>query len=311
MEVFPEGIHGKRPRAGKDRGQTISRRGILKAAVGAVGLAAVGGGVYAATQSGDKEAQTGVRTDQVIPDQTIEHTDNPRTDTPKPTEFEFIFDENFSVSDNKLIEESIITARDYYYDKLGVYVKLRKDEPLVVFPKKWAFQEVANAGSNSIAINTGVNGWIEASQERKRRIVFHEYFHFIQRTFKNESPRRAEIEPPWFFEGAAEYAAARALGDLKVVNFESVRAEELERLRRNGRTLPPIEYATTSDTGAFYSLGFTAVDRLVGEKESAAIGELYRGLAQGLTFDDAFKNTFGKDLKNYEAEFEAFRSTLY
>jgi hypothetical protein len=156
------------------------------------------------------------------------------------------------------------------------------------------------------------------------RIIFHEYFHGVQSSFKGVGEIRSAVrEPDWFIEGSAEYMALitskKAIDSNLLIPLyisESyVARDQMERWLKEGKEslssdcpgskLQDLNYG--NQCNAMYSLGAWAVAYLANEYgEDLLLESLYANLSQKQNFEVGFKDTYGISLEEFYIDFDRF-----
>ena len=156
------------------------------------------------------------------------------------------------------------------------------------------------------------------------RIIFHEYFHGVQSSFKGVGEIRSAVrEPDWFIEGSAEYMALitskKAIDSNLLIPLyisESyVARDQMERWLKEGKEslssdcpgskLQDLNYG--NQCNAMYSLGAWAVAYLANEYgEDLLLESLYANLSQKPNFEVGFKDTYGISLEEFYIDFDKF-----
>lgn len=145
----------------------------------------------------------------------------------------------------------------------------------------------------------------------QRGIVYHEYFHALQRSLSQSRSAIGAGSPLWLIEGSARY-------------FEhAVTAAELEEFRRSairrGEDLPALEDLERSGearseggTGHAYTVGAVAVDYLVSTygRERMQTDFWVALAAPGTAWRTAFLQVFGVSVDTFYSDFAVYRQTL-
>jgi len=144
----------------------------------------------------------------------------------------------------------------------------------------------------------------------QRQVVYHEYFHAVQRFLSRSRSARTDLHNPlWLIEGSAKF-------------FErAVEPQDLESFRRTGvrrwDALPALAALedsggspATGGSGEAYTVGSVASDYLVAKYGQDRLQhEFWVALAQ-TDWRSAFLQVFGTPVDSFYAEFEAYRQTL-
>lgn len=194
------------------------------------------------------------------------------------------------------------------------YDQLNRNENGVIIPKQCnsvskdclgAMQQTANTSRLSIIVQgvplkINLNELANRSNFMTGMLEAHEYFHALQRI---PIMGKANIWPhAWFREGGADFVKNA------VVNHEDLGAF-IAQQRANCEYLCPklseadiIEFLQTTkenyvpakfDSYLNYGLGALIIEALVSISSQDTLIEMYAQMAKQITFDEAFKNTYG------------------
>jgi len=149
-----------------------------------------------------------------------------------------------------------------------------------------------------------------APPSQRRRIVYHEYFHLVQRFLSGNRSSQGGAGPPmWLIEGSARYFEFAVVQE----NLDTFRRTQVRRWA----ALPPLAEleraggaVTTGGTGEAYTVGAVASDFLVNTYGRGLLQHDFWVALADRTWELAFKDAFGIDVEDFYAEFEAYRATL-
>ena len=159
---------------------------------------------------------------------------------------------------------------------------------------------VARAEYGEIEVFTKSAAWGRMTTGERGAVLFHEWYHVLQRTLSTAPP-----PPAWFFEGAAEWAGFEAA--VHFGYFESM--DYIRPLIRYDASRPPrpLTKAKPENPGV-YSLYFTSVDFLVrnygGKKRLQQFWQRYN---PGESWKSVFRSVFKVKVSSFLKEFEAHR----
>ena len=145
----------------------------------------------------------------------------------------------------------------------------------------------------------------------QRQIVYHEYFHALQRSLSRSRSVGGSGTALWLLEGSARYFE-HALTPEELENFRrsAIRRRDdlpaLEDLERSG------EARSEGGTGHAYTVGAVAVDYLVSTYgRERILSDFWLALAPpGTGWRSAFLQVFGVSVDTFYADFAAYRQTL-
>jgi len=171
-------------------------------------------------------------------------------------------------------------------------------------------ESLATTLNRSIVVYAGSSIWQSLAPVERIQTLVHELFHVYQNVMTEES---SAIVPLWFTEGVAEavgYLAAAQLGVTDQNEFYEMAGYSLSEF-------PAPEPLTELRSGGSmsaddYPLAYIAIQYLLGSKglSVGALGDVYRELATGASFEQAFQNVFGESLDQFAADFERWRPTF-
>lgn len=150
----------------------------------------------------------------------------------------------------------------------------------------------------------------------------HEYFHIVQNRLvspfqlitgaNNQTPNGG---PRWLIEGAADLASDKVRDYYGLATYDVTRQLRLSRAASSSTPLQNLESWTGMEsadggTAASYSIGFAAADLLVHSTTLQSLGNFWRGIGNGLTWQQAFSSAFGRSVETFYQEFALYRATL-
>ncbi len=225
------------------------------------------------------------------------------TEPKTPAELSFIIGENVPVLDREIAQDAISNARVYFDNALGLTITEPVEVHLSYSP---GAKDTGVSGSRRVSINTGGRGWTGLNENLKRKLSAHELMHAYQGQNVNN-----EGEYDWVTEGIAEYAGYAALVDSGRLTQEEARAYN-KGLMLATPSIKRLENFTPGDSfvGYPYALAYMAIDRLVGDRGMAAVGDYLRVSQTAPSFRDAFSEAFGMSVDVFEQDFAQHRASL-
>jgi hypothetical protein len=187
----------------------------------------------------------------------------------------------------------------------AAFLGVTESEPIdfFVYGEEGAFYEALGPGTHENIAGTPIssirtmfaliapNGVTGAEV---RRVVPHELAHLVFDT----AVRNPYHSPPrWLDEGVADYLAEGYTAGARAAVEAAAAEGRLMPLRALGGQFP----TTYERFSLAYSESDSAVDYLVREKGTAALVDLIRSYADGVTDDEAFTAAVGSDLAGFEA----------
>jgi hypothetical protein len=197
--------------------------------------------------------------------------------------------------------------------------------PLVLFPNRRAFAaglvergyttELAEIASGFDAIGGAsavlVNAQIVDRYERRRRIrlLAHELVHSMQ--YRLSGGTRGASEQ-WLREGFAEWVACRVAAHMRAGDFDELRDEALAPLSAVQPGTPPAPLGELStfpqwaraqrqSGGHLYAQAFLGAELLIDTHGVGAVAEYFARFAYGTERRQAFADSFGMDLREFES----------
>jgi len=163
-----------------------------------------------------------------------------------------------------------------------------------------------NSGSGWIALaSMQANANSKDSRHVTGAIEAHEYVHLIQNApFLGVNGRSFNHLPRWLMEGMATYAQAAVLGATNFDAYSAERRKETNGFKYGSAWLETFLAPTGTDwshwnsyggndSWRIYDAGFLATEVLVALKGPGTAMQLYRDVAAGQTFNDAFAALYG------------------
>jgi hypothetical protein len=170
--------------------------------------------------------------------------------------------------------------------------------------------EYGMAQNNSVFIYTGSKGWREISPIERLHGLVHEYVHLYQ---FDRLELGSSVVPTWFIEGAAEAFGYLAISQLGVTNQMDFIQFALYRLGLNPVPGTLCSYAfEDSIVVEVYPLAYLAIQDLLARNglDVGALVRIFEDVAQGASFETAFKDMFGVELAQFCTDVEAWRTRL-
>jgi hypothetical protein len=144
----------------------------------------------------------------------------------------------------------------------------------------------------------------------QRRIIYHEYFHAVQRFLsKSKSTQAGSGIPLWLIEGSARYFENAVVeGNLDAFRKSQVRRwaalPSLAELEQGGGA------KSKGGSGDAYTVGSVASDYLAAKYGQSRLQHDYWAALATTDWRSAFANVFGESVDDFYADFEAYRLTL-
>jgi hypothetical protein len=160
-----------------------------------------------------------------------------------------------------------------------------------------------------IEVYAGGTAWAHTPRSQVPFIMLHEWYHVVQYSFLECDPPRCQHQvnpiPAWLIEGSAEFAAAEAAQDERIIFFSFIHRYELIRAEQVDT---PLERLDDARTGSDYGLAFAAVDLLVDETGSGALMDFWREAGSTGRWERAFPHAFGTTPTRFYRTFTAYRA---
>jgi hypothetical protein len=168
---------------------------------------------------------------------------------------------------------------------------------------------VTGAPHFEIQVYAGGTAWQRTPRAQIPIIMLHEWYHVLQYSFLGCDAPRCHVQvrrvPEWLIEGSAEYAAARAAQDQRILFYSFIHRFELARAAQTDTLLDRIDEARTS---ADYGLAFAAVELLVERSGPASLLEFWEQAGATGRWESAFPDAFGTTPAAFYRDFAAYRS---
>ncbi len=160
-----------------------------------------------------------------------------------------------------------------------------------------------------IDVYAGGSAWQQTPRSQVPLLMLHEWYHVLQYSFlqcgePGCTPQDRPV-PEWLIEGSAEYAAAQAAQDERVIFFSFVRRYELTRA---AQVDTPLQRMHQVRTGADYGLAFAAVELLVQDAGSGALLDFWEDAGSRGRWEAAFPDAFGTTTARFYRTFAAYRA---
>lgn len=219
--------------------------------------------------------------------------------------------ESVSTEDAAYVREGVALAERYVADVLSDV----SDERLVVNVRHsddtTDMGSVAFSGGDYIVVFTGSLGWARIAPFERVHVVVHEYIHSYQ-YFVSDGEYNAL--PSWFIEGMADYLAYDAVAQIGLVSDQDVRDFHTWAVNVTA-ALPPLEELEERDAfyneyGPVYSLGYLAIEELLGDRDPEELDRFLRRVARGVDWQEAFTDIFDMDIDEFYRAFDEVREEL-
>ncbi|WP_152615668.1 hypothetical protein [Leisingera sp. ANG-M1] len=157
--------------------------------------------------------------------------------------------------------------------------------------------------------------WLKRAKHWLGSMMAHEYMHLVQAELSgaraegwNSGAVRRRMGPHWLVEGGAELVAARFRK--KVLRHRSPGLEELrEGAQGSRKSLKGMRVHKAVGTEADYDLAHYAVHVLTRISGEDALFGFWRRLGTGESWEQAFQQSFGLDMAEFEAQVTELRKT--
>ena len=159
-----------------------------------------------------------------------------------------------------------------------------------------------------IEIYAGGSAWRRTPRSQIPIIMLHEWYHVLQYSFLRCGRCLVQVTdiPHWLIEGSAEYAAARAAQDQRILFYSFIRRYELFRA---GQVDTRLERMGEARTSADYGLAFAAVELLVSRTGPGSLLEFWQKSGETGRWESAFPEAFGTSPAAFYRDFARYRST--
>ena len=168
---------------------------------------------------------------------------------------------------------------------------------------------VTDAPNFRIDVYAGSSAWERIPRSQIPVLMLHEWYHVLQYSFLHcGAPRCAPLDrpvPAWLIEGGAEYAAAQAAQDERVIFYSFIRRYELARA---AQVDTPLQRLDEIRSGADYGLSFVAVELLVDGSNPGALLEFWEDAGSRGRWEAAFPDAFGITPARFYRAFAAYRA---
>jgi len=180
---------------------------------------------------------------------------------------------------------------------------------------QWLVSGGALAAGSTVYIYTG-DEWEDYPAEVKAFVAAHEVFHvaqygFIVDDYAFDEPGDWTMPPDWLVEGAADFAAARALDDAGIASYSDYYDQTVVSAASYPGSLLEINAPVgdhASGQAAPYALGLIAGATLAHTHGNAALFEFFDLLAESNSWEDAFEATFAEEPASFAQRFDERRA---
>jgi hypothetical protein len=245
----------------------------------------------------------------------------------------FLFGKNVQPDERSAVKAGVKAMQDWAYingqirlrrftvlvdDNLNTLVseyerETRDPDPLSA--AQWFVSGGAITSGRTIYIYVGPE-WKGASDAAKSFVAAHETFHVIQFGFGYDDWRTGlqseDLPPPWYLEGGADYAAARALDAAGIEAFDDYQSDARDQSLSYARPLASITRGPAdraAGDAAAYAVGFLAVTELAASHGETAMFDLWDHLAEEGSWRASFASTYGSSPDEFVAGFDSRRSS--
>jgi propanediol dehydratase small subunit len=158
-----------------------------------------------------------------------------------------------------------------------------------------------------IEIYAGGSAWRRTPRSQIPIILLHEWYHVLQYSFLGCERCHVQVNdvPHWLIEGSAEYAAARAAQDQRILFYSFIRRYELFGA---GQVDTRLERMGEAHTSADYGLAFAAVELLVSRSGPGSLLDFWEQAGATGRWEAAFPDAFGTTPAAFYREFAAYRA---
>lgn len=168
---------------------------------------------------------------------------------------------------------------------------------------------VNGAPQFEIEVYAGGSAWARTPRSQVPLIMLHEWYHVVQYSFLGCDPPRCHAQdhpiPAWLIEGSAEYEAARAAKDERLIFYSFIRRYELLRA---AQVETPLQRIIEARTSAHYGLSFAAVELLVQGRGPDALMDFWEAAGSSGRWESAFPDAFGTTPTRFYRTFAAYRA---
>jgi hypothetical protein len=216
-----------------------------------------------------------------------------------------------SASDERAVAAALHLAQDYY-DVQVPECEPGDVEASVLDHENERFAAgtvVTGAPHFRIEVYAGGEAWAHTPRSQIPIIMLHEWYHVLQYSFLSCTPPRCHAQvrdiPEWLIEGGAEYAAAQAAQDRRLLFYSFIRRYELFRA---GQVDTPLERIKEARTSADYGLAFAAVELLVSQAGRDSLLDFWEQAGATGRWESVFPDVFGTTPAKFYREFAAYRA---
>jgi hypothetical protein len=168
---------------------------------------------------------------------------------------------------------------------------------------------VHGAPQFEIEVYAGGGAWTRMPRSQVSILMLHEWYHVVQASYLRCPPPRCREQdrpvPAWLIEGSAEYEAAQAAQDERLIFYSFIRRAELARAVH---VETPLERLDEARTSADYGLSFAAVEFLVDGPGSRALLRFWEEAGATGRWQPAFARAFGTSTGRFYRAFAAYRA---
>jgi hypothetical protein len=173
----------------------------------------------------------------------------------------------------------------------------------------------ASGGAGTISIWVD-DAWKGLSLPVRMHTMSHEYFHTIQASLSNKA--LTTTGPIWLYEGAADIAGFGAVAYIGgAYTLNQVDAYKITASR--GLLSPLSSMITLADTEQEdseypYQLGYLAIEYLIPGSvpdRLSVLRKYWEAQGKGVSWQDAFKQTFGMSIDDFYPKFEEYRQANF
>jgi hypothetical protein len=216
-----------------------------------------------------------------------------------------------TAADERLVAAALRLARRYFDVRVpecepgGVTVSVldRENERFA------AGTFVSDVPQFEIEVYAGGSAWDRTPRSQLPLTMLHEWYHVVQFSLLGcDTPRcRPQIRPipGWLIEGGAEYAAARAAQDERLIFYSFIRRSELLRA---AEVDTPLDRMRETRTSADYGLAFAAVELLVRDAGPRSLLDFWSQAGSSGRWEREFSDAFGITPARFYRAFAAYRA---
>ncbi|MCH8190399.1 MAG: hypothetical protein IIC80_03485 [Chloroflexi bacterium] len=194
----------------------------------------------------------------------------------------------------------------------------------------WQRGRTAEAGYQNIFVFTSSQGWEQASDMTRLKIMTHEYFHVLQwqllgsgffgKTTNFSLDQVRPSGPNWLMEGAAELVGHSAVADSGFQSLTEIKNQHVQEARFVTAALESMETNTGFQTagGAVYDLGFVATDFLLTvtlacstSPAEPSLAAYWQAIGDDAPWQEAFESVFGLQIDEFYQRFDEMQLIFY